>query len=695
MVVRLGVWSLVFWAVSSVAASPGVDPDRLDPVVPFAHRPSDLANCMAELRHINAVTGLRRFFICAPRFNRVMYGPFPDDLYARIGEDVAAYKKGLADTDIEISWWCAPSIRYVSNHAPVVDAAGHTSCDNKKCPLDPAFAADYVAKICAVAQHRPAFICIEDDYTLAWGRGLDGFGACFCERHMKAFSARYGKSLTAGEIVAAFKDQTPVNLPIRKAFADGIRDSLVQLARQVREGIDRIDPSIRTVLCQPGGADKDGDSTEAVARAFAGATRPALRPFGACYSAETTPAGIPRTVAHAIWTVEHLPKDIECFYEADTYPHNRFYSSAAQLTSLMTGALMAGSQDFQFYCLQYLDDPLEDRGYVDAYLKLKSRFERVKRFIRERHARLAGVRQVWKVEDLSLTRGLGYGHGMAAMEWMSYFCAKFGLPYTTQTRGAEMAMLVDGTADALTDDEIRTLLSGGLFLDARAAEILARRGFAEHLGVEVVSGKRPPALGEEILPAAGCACAGKLMNCYFIFSAGSEGSVERFVTLKPRAGTETLCRYTGLGGKILAPSVTYATNALGGRVAVMASSLPRNRTSGLYNFRKQELLQNLFMKLADGKLPVRAVGQPGIWLLANVSDDGREMLFMADNLSGDVRDKVDLAFAPAWHGARIRRLDESGADVDLGTVGGIWRVPVSLGSMLPEFFLLRKPAEKN
>jgi len=669
----------------------GANADRLDPVVPFTYESASIAKSIADLRHINATTGLRRFFICAPRFNNVMYGPFPDDLYARVGDDIAAFKKGVSGTDIEISWWCVPSIRYVSKFAPVVDAEGHKSCDNKKCPLDPDFAADYVSKVCSVAKHRPAFICIEDDYTLAWGRGLNSFGACFCDRHMKLFSDRYGKPLKPAEIVAAFKKQTPDNLPIRKAFADGIRESLVQLARQVREGIDKIDPSIRTVLCQPGAADRDGDSTEAVARAFAGKTRPGLRPCGAAYSAETTPASIPRIVSHAVWTVEHLPKDVECFYEADTYPHNRFYSSAAQLTSLMTGALMAGSQDFQFYCLQYLDDPMEDRGYIDAYLQLKPRFERVKRFIREHDAHLSGVRQVWKVEDLSLTRGLGYGHGTQAMEWMSYMLAKFGLPYTTQTQGAEMAMLVDGTADALTDEEILKLLSGGLFIDARAAEILACRGFSKYLGVDVVSGNRPPALGEEILPAAGCTCAGKLMNCYFILSAGSEGSVERFVTLKPKAGTETLCRYTGLGGKPLAPSITFATNSLGGRVGVMASSLPRNRTSGLYNFRKQELLQNLFAKLSGDRLPIRALGQPGIWLLANVAANGREMLFMANNLSGDVRDSVKLAVSPEWQGSRVFRLNEYGGEVDLGCLSANWRIPVSLGSMLSEFFFVRKP----
>ena len=87
----------------SVAMSSG-----MSPWVPVFYRMLGDEGACDELRRINAATGLSRFFLCGPCFNDVMFGPFPDDLYAKIGESVAAVKRGLAGTGIEISWWCSP-----------------------------------------------------------------------------------------------------------------------------------------------------------------------------------------------------------------------------------------------------------------------------------------------------------------------------------------------------------------------------------------------------------------------------------------------------------------------------------------------------------------------------------------------------------------------------------------------------------
>ena len=669
-------------------------PAALDPVVPFDYRSlGGVDGACAEMRRINAATGLRRFFVTAPTFGGVMYGSFPEDLYASIGRDLAEMKRRLADTDIEISWWCSPSIRYFSGFSPIEDSEGHASADNKKCPLDPAFAADWAAKVKAVALSRPRFISIEDDYTLAWGRGLNRHGACFCKRHLAAFARRYGKALTAVEIAAAFERRTAENLPVRRAFADTVRESLVSLARTVRAAVDEVDPTIRIVLCESGScSDKDGDALEPIARAFAGGTRPAVRPAGAIYGAETTPASIPGAVAHTMWTLERLPSDVETFYEADAYPHNRFYTSAAQLSSLMAGAMAMGADDIYLYCLQYLDDPLEDSGYARAYLSLRPRLEAARDFIRSRRSRLAGVRTIWSADDLALVRGFGYCHG-GQLRCGAYLLSKFGIPYTTRQDAKGPAILAGGVAEVLSDAELRDVLSGGVLVDAVAAGILAERGFGDLLGTGVKAAEgRLPVTGETILPAAGCARRGKSVNAFYIFSAGTEGSVERFARLYPRPGTEVWCQFSGPDGKVVTPSLTYATNALGGRVAVLATSLVGNRSSGLFNLRKQELVQNLFRRMDSAAIPVEAFGTPGIWILAQVSEGGDEMLVMVNNLSGDVRSGVEIAVGDAWVGGEVSRIGQDGRQVPLGTLAGRWRIPFPLGQMEPEFLVVRAGA---
>ena len=665
----------------------------MSPFVPVSYKMLGEEGTCDELRRINAATGLRRFFLCGPCFNDVMFGPFPDELYAKIGKSVAAVKRGLAGTDIEISWWCSPSIRYFSDFPSIEDSEGHKSQDNKKCPLDEAFAADYAAKVQMVAKARPAMICIEDDFTLSWGRGLNG-GACYCKRHLGEFAKRYGRALTAKEIAAAFRSRSAENLAVRRAFADTVRESLVSLAHKVRAAVDEVDPSIRIMVCEAGGADKDGDAIEAVARAFAGGTRPAVRPRGAIYGAETTPASIPPAIAHAVWTLERLPDDVETFYEADVYPHNRFFSSASQLMSLMAGATMAGTDDFLFYCLQYLDDPLEDPGYANAFLALKPRLDAVRSFIIEREAKLSGARIYWRAEDLSLTRGYGYSHGQQ-LGWGSYLLAKFGVPYTTRVGGGPVLLLGE-VAETMADDEIREILSGGVLMDGPSAALLARRGFGDLIGADVAPIKgRPRIVDERIRPEAGCKSRGRRMNAFYVFSAGSEGTAERFVRLTPHEGTEVWGDYYGVDGNVSMPSVVFSRNRLGGRVGIVAMSLIGNRSSGLYNLRKQELVRNLLEKLSADSIPVSAAGVPGIWLLALVSADGKEMLLMVNNLSGDEREGVRLAFSGAWQGAEIARLGDNGAPVPCGRADAVWTVPFALAQMKPEFIILKRSQNKK
>ena len=664
--------------------------DGLDPVVPLMWRRGAVEETANDLKAIARQSGLRRFFIAGPGFNEVMYAPFAASLYAEMGREIGEIAKHVAPDGIEVGWWCSPSIRYVSGFSPVEDSRGGRSADNKKCPLDPAFQGDWSAKVKAVvAAAHPRMVNIEDDYTLAWGRGLNN-GGCFCERHLALFAKLYGKKLSAAEIADAFKNRTDENLPIRRAFAGTVRESLCVLARKVRAAVDEVDPTVRICVCEPGlNADKDGSSVEAVARAFAGPnTRPAIRPSGAIYGAQTTPADIPGALAHTFYTLERLPKDIETFYEADPYPHNRFFASAAQMGSLMSGAVFAGSQNILLYCLQYLDDPFEDPGYADEYNRLKPRLEAVRDFNRSRRATLRGVRIVWTSDAMALTRGLGGGRD-AQLADEAFILAKFGLPYAM--RGNGPAILAGNIVESLTDEELGKILSGGVLVDAPAADLLVKRGFGRDLGTDVKMAKgRLPVLREEILPAAGLKRRGRDVNAFYIFSAGTEGTVRAFATLAPHEGTEVWSRFSGVGGKEVTPSLTVARNSRGGCAAVMATSLVGNRSSGLLNLRKQELWQNLFRKLAPDAIPVMALDAPGIWTLASVSEDGREMMVMVNNLSGDMRENLSFSLADEWVGATVSRLCVDGRGEKCGKVAALWSPKCVFGQMLPEFFVFTK-----
>jgi len=122
----------------------------------------------------------------------------------------------------------------------------------------------------------------------------------------------------------------------------------------------------------------------------------------------------------------------------------------------------------------------------------------------------------------------------------------------------------------------------------------------------------------------------------------------------------------------------------------MATSLVGNRSSGLLNLRKQELWQNLFRKLAPDAMPVMALDAPGIWTLASVSEDGREMMVMVNNLSGDMRENLSFSLADEWVGATVSRLCVDGRGEKGGKVAALWSPKCVFGQMLPEFFVFTK-----
>ena len=680
--------AVILAGIALAACTAGAE--TMEPIVPVAWRRGAVEETANDLKAIARQSGLRRFFIAGPGFNEVMYAPFATNLYAEMGREIGEIAKRVAADRIEVGWWCSPSIRYVSDFNPVEDASGGKSADNKKCPLDPAFQDDWAAKVKAVvAAARPRMINIEDDYTLAWGRGLMG-GGCFCNRHLALFEKTYGKPLSAAEINAAFKNRTAENLTVRRAFADTVRESLCILARKVRAAVDEVDPAVRICVCEPGlNTDTDGASVEAIARAFAGTnTRPAIRPSGAIYGAQTTPADVPGAIAHTFYTLARLPKDIETFYEADPYPHNRFFASASQMGSLMSGAVFAGSQNLLLYCLQYLDDPFEDPGYANEFNRLKPRLEAVRDFNLSRRATLRGVRIVWTSDAMALTRGLGGGRD-AQLADEAFVLSKFGIPYTMCD--SEPAILAGNIVESLTDEELGKILSGGVLIDAPAADLLAKRGFGRDLGTDVkLAAGRLPVIREEILPAAGLKWRGRDVNAFYILSAGTEGTVRTFATLKPHEGTEVWSRFSGVGGKEVTPSLTVARNSRGGCAAVMATSLVGNRSSGLLNLRKQELWQNLFRRLSPNAIPVMALDAPGIWTLASVSADGREMMVMVDNLSGDVRENLSFSIADEWIVSNVSRLGDDGRKEKGEKVAAVWTPKCVFGQMQPEFFVFIK-----
>jgi len=340
-------WTVVLLAVTTLRTAFAEDWSEY---VPVKWTGEALGEQVKTLRRLHDDYGFKRFVLIGP-FQRDEFGGATLRDYEQLGESIAWARRQLADlADVELGWWLVPTLRAGGGKLgqPIMNSDGTSSAGN--CPLSPDFAADLQAKVAAcVKRGKPRIVFIEDDYTLCNNPGQTRMRGCFCPLHLKAFAARVGKAYTGVQVAALYDNPTEANRPLREAFAFVCRDSLATLADAVRKAIDGVDPTVRVCLCQSGCCDLDGDDTEAVARAFAGGTRPMVRIRGASYMNESSAASLPGTTAHLFWSAQHLPSDIELIHETDPYPHTRFYASTYFLGSELCAALMAGAQGSYYY----------------------------------------------------------------------------------------------------------------------------------------------------------------------------------------------------------------------------------------------------------------------------------------------------------------------------------------------------------
>lgn len=633
----------------------------LNPIIPYDLNMGPYGEMLEAARRMNREYGIKRLLVTGPNLG-VRFDGFPGrDVYRKIGEGIKRLQNDVADLGMEIGWWCAPSIKCGLN-APYqhIVGVGGSESPHGLCPLDEGMADDLAFKVALVAEiTRPFMIQFEDDFELSNHPGVKGYG-CLCPLHLAEFSRRAGSEYVAAEIEEIFENPTTGNLPLRQLFADVCRDSMAGLAARIRAAVDEVSPETRLCQCEPGCTERDGWLSEAVCRAFAGEnTRPAIRVYGTQYYSQNGPATPPAIISHAMYSAEHLPEDFELFHETDTYPHTRYYMSAAHLETLLYGAFAAGVNDSLLYATQYLDNPCEEAGYFEMFQRNRARFDAFRSEVAG--CRLCGCGVVHSPAVQYLLRASpGNGFGSA-----SQLLGRFGIPYTTRPSDVR---IISGCQEAslISDLEVRNMLeSGGTLLDAEAARNFASRGFSELLGAEVEPLEELMAMAERILPSADAPrVQGKLL--YNLASVLPASSNEKFVKLHPHYGAEALVEYLDPKDVPISASVLRFTNRAGGRIGILAGTI--TESAAFYNYRKREVFRRL-MEFLDGgdAIPAMALDAPNIWVLCNRAEDGSSILLSIVNLSPDLLESLSLRLSPAWRGHRVQELDEHGAWVHAST----------------------------
>ncbi len=604
--------------------------------------------------------------------------PTREEYMAEAGRfaEVREYAQSLG---CSCGWFCNLTVKSGPGFTPMVREDG-TPHPFANCPLDESFAETLSKDIAAFAAvAHPDFIYLEDDFSISAANG------CFCESHLRAFAKRQGRRYEREELLAIFKKDTPEALALHRDFQALKKETLVSLAKRIRAEVDALCPEIPIGIMQSGASDRDGDFTEAVARALAGENHtPFTRLYGTFYCGFESKQ-LPKTMHHPLYFAQHLPEDILCYHESDTYPHTRFFTSAKQMKALLGAAYSYGMVGSVYFAQQIFDRPFEEDAFGKLYAAERKRLQTVSRLATE--CRPVGIE-------------IGYDpfYYMQAVPYFAECIGRFGIPFATTE--ASVATLDAKQAKYADHETLMRYLGKGLLLDGEAAKILCERGYGEYLGVSVgadILESKPSLLYDlgalevitEEFAEEGEGCEMWCAHAYCPVGNGKWMQIE-----KTNAATRTVTEGIDFRGNMLMPTMTYFENALGGRICVMSLTVKDNPSQALYNYRRQRVLQRIICKMSD-EYPV-VENAPDVYAIALApKNEGADLLGMLTliNLSEDDAEGVHIRLPERLLKAKgIYTLDREGNEVLLPTEKterGI-RLLAPLFSLEPTYILMKK-----
>ena len=589
-----------------------------------------------KMRKVKEMSGISIFSTGGPGRTVRVNGVADLSVYVNIGRKIHAMSEAAAPYGIKIVSTLVPTMNWGAGHPwrKFTFASGAVR-EFAVCPGDEGFRKDFAEKCAAMVREAKPFAHNFSDDFRYFGNG------CFCDDHVKRFAALTGIERGRKALAKALADPSPVNDALRKTWHEFQTSDLLLLAKAAEEAIHGVSPST-LILCNAPGRFPERDVAK-IARVLEGPHRPIVRWWGSRYGYDF-PLEAGHLLHSAQWARENLGYDMECLYEADPCPHSRFYASASRMHALISTVGAMGFDAPIFYGLGSRKDAIQTSpDYLLMHGRDLARFDAVK--CEAAKGRIVGVCPVFD-PDMRLSASCAdEKHPFDVKAWYRTLNC-FGIPVTMAE--APVKLYAGHHAFRYMDDAaITNLLSGGVFLDGAAAEAITERGFASLIGVKATMRGKIDFTGEHLVTEG----EPITFPCAFHQNYGLDGCA---VSRLESQGAQNLTEFIGKGK--CQPAITYFENELGGRVAVMAVNLADCKSSNVFNFRKRDLLVDLFRRLGgDRAVPARVIDRANVMLLANENDE--RMFLHATNLSCDPADSFVFEVVAPYAGGSVEILD--------------------------------------
>lgn len=500
---------------------------------------------------------------------------------------------------------------------------------NTVCPYDEGFLAYIEDSLKTIASYNPYHIMIDDDLRLI---GKPSFG-CACPLHMAKFNELAGTELSRENLFDIFEKKADGYEKLLDAYVEVQRESIVNVAKAIRRGIDAVNPKLPASFCCVG---NNAEFAADVSNILAGEGNPSVvRINGANYS-----KGLNKEFTVPIYRVACQAAKLEgkvdkILAETDTCPQNRYSTSAMTLHAHFTASILEGAKGAKHWITRLLCyEPECGKEYRRVLAKWSRFYEELAELVPK--LKWKG----FKIPVFSDERYVYDGFFGGAREdymdgsgWERCVLDKFGLPMYFSSKSGGIACLEENIVKHYSDEQIINVLSGDAFLTAGACEVLINRGFGEFIGASVKKYK-----GKKIPSAE-----------MFVADGNISALQQKYMELQPEGDktVEDSIVYHGVGvneRERLFAGVTVYENSLGGRICVFCGD-PKveHRLATAYAFlnysRKQQFIR---LAKATGEIPVYYTGDAEIYLKLAEMEDGRYFCSLI-NLGFDPLSEIPLS----------------------------------------------------
>lgn len=550
------------------------------------------------------------------------------------------------------------------------------TCEGSFCFADTRYLAEYVEPAYQLlAQANPDFIWVDDD--VRYGHMPIGYG-CFCDICIELFNAQYKHDFIRETLAQSLEEQA---YGLRKEWLDFNSLKIEKLMQVIRKAVETQSSSIALGF-MTGTRFYEGFDFESWANALTDNGRIAgmWRPGGGHYS-DFDQDG-------AFWKAEEigrqnalLPSYIRIIQsEIENFPYQKISKSSRSTALEAILYMTAGCTGAAFNVL-----PGESREPIEIADPMLQAIAKTIPFTRKladslRNTHIQGVFPVWS-RYMSL---LGPHSPMQTdgnrLSAVSREVFRSGLPQAFNDQGASCYILSGDTPYALDQDEIRSILSRGVYMDAGAVRALDKLGWSEMVGFSATEAYPEDCREVYTDHPLNESFAGGIRNCRQAFFPGES------TALDPVPGAEILSRAEDYHGNVVYPcAMGLFRNRLGGLVCA-AGYYPFSLVS---DSSKSKQLKRLFVQLSGNTLPGYLESFYRLHLTAHRDAHGRTFWTLY-NRNPDIACSLSLALHTQARCIRVTSMDMAEERLTTEAINTAYR-RVRLPDIKPwEFVLLQE-----